>query len=104
MTVRHWAKPSGFAWVLTTVGVAVFVTLGVWQLHRAVEKQRLLAAFAAPAQESTMDLARVADSVDAEHYPHVRVSGHYVANRGYWLDEQMNAGIPGIHAIAVFAS
>jgi cytochrome oxidase assembly protein ShyY1 len=90
--------------MLFTFGIAAFVTLGMWQLDRAAQKQRLLDAFAAAQREPPTDLARVRDVADAQHYPHVRAPGHFVRERGYLLDEQMHDGRPGVHAIAVFAA
>ena len=103
MTARRWTKPRAFAWVLLVAGVAAFSSLGVWQLVRARQKEQLLAAFAAAANEPPGDFARERDSTDAQRYPHVRVRGHFVADRGYLLDEQMHDGQPGVRAIAAFA-
>jgi len=103
MTARRWTKPRAFAWALLAVGIAVFSLLGMWQLDRAQQKERLLAAFAAAANEPAGDFARARDSADAQRYPHVRVRGHFVAERSYLLDEQMHNGQLGVHAIAVFA-
>ena len=103
MTARHWHAPSVLAWTLLVFGVAAFATLGVWQLDRASQKEQLLAAFAAGADGPAVEFARERDVLDARRYPHVRVSGHFVAGRGYLRDEQLHEGKLGVHAIAVFA-
>ena len=103
MTTRRWHRPRPFAIVLTLLGVAAFAALGFWQLDRAAQKQRLLAAYADAAQAPFADFAVVRDSADALHYPHVHIAGHFDAQRGYLLDEQMREGRLGVHAIAVFA-
>ncbi len=104
MTARHWQRPSAFAWLLTTFGVIAFVALGVWQLDRAAQKRRLFAAFATAADAPVLDLAQAqAATRDAQHYPHMQVTGHYLRDRGYWLDEQADHGRIGVHAIGVFA-
>jgi surfeit locus 1 family protein len=100
---RRWHKPSLLAWALLLAGIAAFVSLGLWQLERAGQKEQLLAAFAAGANEPAVDLANVRDAGDAQRYPHVRVQGHFVADRGYLRDEQMHDGHLGVHAIGVFA-
>ena len=100
---RRWIKPSPFAWVLLVAGIAAFVSLGLWQLDRARQKEQLLAAFAAAANEPAQNFASVRDTGDATRYPHTRVAGHYVGDRGYLRDEQMHDGHLGVHAIAVFA-
>src|SRR4051812_24793272 len=102
MTARHWHAPSAFAWMLLVLGVAAFVALGLWQLDRARQKEQLLAAFAAGANGPAIEFARVRDALDAQRYPHVRLSGHFLGDRGYLRDEQLHEGQLGVHAIAVF--
>lgn len=103
MSARRWRRPTAFAWLLTAFGVAAFCALGFWQLDRAAQKRRLFAAFASAAAAPALDLAQ-ARADDALRYPHVRVRGHFVRERGYWLDEQSNHGRLGVHAIGVFAA
>src|SRR5580765_6925977 len=101
---RRWQRPRAFAIALTLLGVGAFAGLGMWQLGRAAQKQRLLEAFAEGAHAPFVDFSRVRDTVDTQHYPHVHIVGAFVAGRGYLLDEQMRAGRPGVHAIGVFAA
>lgn len=103
MTARRWHRPTWFALALTLFGSIVFAALGVWQLDRAAQKERLLAAFRAAPLTLPAPFERERDSTDLQHYPHVRITGHFLAERGYLLDEQMHGGRPGVHAIAVFA-
>jgi surfeit locus 1 family protein len=93
-----------FAAALTALGVLAFSALGVWQLRRAQEKQELLAAFAGAAQAPLEELGAVRAGGEAMRYPHVRVAGHFIAGRGYLLDEQIHSGQVGVHAIGVFAA
>ncbi len=103
MTARRWQRPSLFAVALTLFGIAVFTVLGLWQLDRAAQKEQLLAAFRAEPQTMPVDFDRVRDIMDLQHYPHVRIAGHFLIDRGYLLDEQMHGGQLGVHAIGVFA-
>ncbi|HEY7873421.1 MAG TPA: SURF1 family protein [Rudaea sp.] len=104
MTARRWQHPTAFAWVLTAFGVAAFCALGMWQLDRAVQKRQLFAAFANAAAAPVVDFAQARGAAgDAQIYPHLRVAGHFVPDRGYWLDEQFNGNRIGVHAIGVFA-
>lgn len=103
MTSRRWQRPSAFALVLTLLGVGVFGALGVWQLDRAAQKEQLLAAYADAARSPPVELERVRDLADPQHYPHVRITGHFLAERSYLLDEQIHDGHAGVHALAVFA-
>lgn len=101
MSARHWHRPSVFAVVLTLLATVLFVGLGVWQLGRGRQKAELLAAFAA--QEAPRAFAPQRDSADMQHFPHVRVAGKFLAERGYLHDERVQGGKLGVHAIGVFA-
>ena len=104
MTARRWQRPSAFAWALTAFGVVAFCALGVWQLDRAAQKRQLFAAFADAANAPAVDFAQAsALAQDAQRYPHLKVTGHYLPDRGYWLDEQFNGNRIGVQAIGVFA-
>jgi cytochrome oxidase assembly protein ShyY1 len=104
MTARRWRRPTAFAWILTTFGVAAFCALGAWQLDRAAQKRQLFAAFANAAGAPALDFAQASTAAtDAQRYPHLRVTGRYLPDRGYWLDEQFNGSRVGVHAIGVFA-
>jgi len=102
MTARQWHAPSAFAWILLVLGVTAFVVLGLWQLDRAQQKEQLLAAFAAGANGPAVEFTSARDALDAQRYPHVRVRGYFVADRGYLRDEQLHDGKLGVHQIAVF--
>jgi surfeit locus 1 family protein len=103
MTSRRWHRPTWFALALTLSGVAAFTALGLWQLDRAGQKERLLASFRAAPQSAPAEFASGRDTADLQHYPHVRIVGRFVAGRSYLLDEQVQDGRPGVHAIGVFA-
>lgn len=103
MSKRDWQRPTTFAVVLTTFGIAAFIGLGVWQLDRAAGKRRLLAHYAQVARQAPVAFDSVRDLRDELRYPHVRISGHYLADRGYLLDEQPNGERIGVHVISVFA-
>jgi surfeit locus 1 family protein len=103
MTTRRWHRPRPFAILLTLLGVTAFAGLGFWQLERAAQKERLLAAYANASQAPFEDFAAVRDRADVLHYPHVHIAGSFDRQHGYLLDEQMHDGRLGVHALAVFA-
>lgn len=104
MTARRWQRPTAFAWALTAFGVVAFCALGLWQVDRAAQKRQLFAAFANAANAQVQNFAQAsAAAQDAQHYPHLRVTGQYLPDRGYWLDEQFSGNRIGVHAIGVFA-
>lgn len=101
-TRRGW-RATLFAVALTVIGAALFVRLGVWQLDRAASAQTLLDAFAAAPHAPLEAFAAVADAPPAGRYPHVAVSGHFVAGREYLRDEQLRNERLGVEAYAPFA-
>jgi surfeit locus 1 family protein len=104
MTARQWQKPSWFAVVLTLVGIALFVRLGIWQLDRANEAERLLAAFDNAPKAAFEDFDAVRAAPPADRFPHVRVSGKFLADRGWLRDEQMRDGKLGVEVYAALAA
>jgi surfeit locus 1 family protein len=99
---RCWHHPRAFAWGLTAFGVAAFVTLGVWQVDRAAQKERLFAAFAGAdaAQPVTLEAARRLH--DPLHFPRVTVRGRYDPEHTYLLVDQTHDGQVGSVAYALF--
>jgi surfeit locus 1 family protein len=100
---RRWHRPSAFAWLLLVLGLGAFLGLSRWQWHRAQEKERLLASYAAAENGGLRQFATLPEMLPADDYPRVVASGRYVAGRGYWLDQQVYEGKVGRRAIAVFA-
>ena len=96
-------RPSWWAVLLTLAGVAVFVRLGVWQLHRADYKEHLLDLFATTATAPLVPFADVAHGVSEHSYPHVRVQGHFIRGHDYLLDDQTHANRLGVEVYAPFA-
>jgi cytochrome oxidase assembly protein ShyY1 len=95
-------RPTWWAVVLLLLGVAIFVRLGVWQLHRAQYKQQLLDRFAASASAPLVPFDRVARGVSGNRYPHVSVHGHFIPHRRYVLDDKTHANRQGVEVYAPF--
>jgi surfeit locus 1 family protein len=68
-------SPSVFATALAVAGIALFMRLGFWQLHRAEEKQALLTQYSVGAQ-STMELSATSVS-SLPTFQHVYTRGHF---------------------------
>lgn len=83
-------RPSLFAVLLTLCGVALFIALGIWQLHRARYHEAVLARFANAARAQVEPFAEVENAAPADVYPHVRVRGSFMAHRVYLLDNRMS--------------
>lgn len=87
--VPHWT-------LLAIAGMALFASLGRWQLERAEEKRQLHAAFAAGSGEA---LALPAGLEPVERYRRVAVAGRYDASRQFLLDNMTHDGVPGMHVL-----
>ncbi len=76
----------------------LFIALGVWQLHRAAEKERLAALYAQRAQEPPLD--RIAG--EGLPYRRVVLAGRFDPHRLIFLDNQVHQGRPGFHVLTPF--
>ena len=92
--------PRPFTTLLTIVLIALLVSLGRWQLHRAAEKQVLFDAFAAGSDATQkIDLA----SAKVPRYSQVEADGHYDDTRQILIDNMVNAERAGYFVITPFA-
>ncbi|MHA6204998.1 SURF1 family protein [Dyella soli] len=95
-------RPSWFALLLTLAGALLFMRLGVWQLHRANEKEAILRRYAAAENEVPRDFAGVAMTPPANAFARVRVQGEYLADRAYLLDNPRHDQLGGVEVYAPF--
>jgi len=77
--------------------VAVFVSLGLWQLDRAAQKNALLALF-----DGGAPYARVSDYGSLTRFDRIEVSGHYLTNRQILIDNIVQSGRQGYFVITPF--
>ena len=94
---RSFAPP---AWTvgLTALGLAIFVSLGYWQLGRAQEKRALLEAFTS-GSEDIVDATGLGFD-ELARYQRVRLRGTYDATRQILLDNMPSAaGRPGYRVL-----
>ena len=101
--MNGFRRPSWWALLLTVAGALLFIRLGVWQLHRADFKEALLRRYAASASAPLQDFARVAETPPADGFPRVRVSGRYLADRLYLLDNPKHDSFGGVEVFAPLA-
>jgi cytochrome oxidase assembly protein ShyY1 len=95
-------RPAWWSVLLTLAGVLVFVRLGVWQLHRADDKDELLRRYAAAASAPVQDFAVATANTSENVYPRIRVQGHYLAGRLYLLDNPKHDDMGGVEVFAPF--
>ncbi len=95
-------RPPWWAIALTAAGMALFVRLGVWQLHRADYKEDLLRRYAAAAVAPVQPFATVADATATTAFPRVEVRGHYLVDRQYLLDNPNHDQRGGVEVFVPF--
>ena len=93
--------PSLVGTVLVLVGIALFVQLGLWQLRRADEKERLQAAVQSGEQETVLVTAENIASLP--RYQHVALAGRFESARQILIDNMPSAqGRPGYRVLTPF--
>lgn len=93
--------PSLVGTVLVLVGIALFVQLGLWQLRRADEKDRLQAAVQSGEQETLLVTAE--NIAQLSRYQHVALDGQFESARQILLDNMPSAqGRPGYRVLTPF--
>jgi surfeit locus 1 family protein len=92
--------PRLFTTLLTIALIAMLVSLGRWQLHRAAEKRVLFDSFAAGS-----DVTRIIDlkTPKVPRYAQVEAEGHYDDTRQVLIDNMVNAERAGYFVITPFA-
>lgn len=82
--------------MVTVAGVLLFIWLGVWQLHRADQKQALIDTYAAATHAPPEPFVDVTTAPAANVFPRVRARGHYLTDRTYLLDNPRHDGRGGV--------
>lgn len=95
-------RPSWFALLLTVAGALLFIRLGVWQLHRADEKEAILRRYAAAENAVPRDFSTVAAKPPVDAFARVSVQGEYVPDRLYLLDNPKHDQRGGAEVYAPF--
>lgn len=91
--------PRAWTVLLTGVAMAVFISLGSWQLERGREKEGLVQAFQ-QGKQSSVELAEGVALDDLPRYQHVRATGSYEPGRQVLLDNMPSqAGKPGYRVL-----
>jgi surfeit locus 1 family protein len=92
--------PRPFTTLLTIVLIAMLISLGRWQLHRAAEKRALFDSFAAGlGATKSIDL----QTPKVPRYQHVEINGHYDDTRQVLIDNMVHAERAGYFVITPFA-
>jgi surfeit locus 1 family protein len=95
-----WAPPV-WALLLAALGILFFCWLGIWQLHRASEKDDIISRFERNARLPPVALSRLSHDSPAEDR-RVQVEGHWDNHRLVYLENQMRGPRAGFHVYTVF--
>ena len=79
--------------------IALTLWLGRWQVDRGHEKATLQALLEARMHEAPVQLTGPAPSAQPLLYRHVRVKGEWMADRQFFVDNQVHEGRAGFHVI-----
>lgn len=83
---------------LAAVGfVALFVSLGTWQLDRAADKKRVQALF-----ENDVQSTPLTGNIPVTKYQNIEVQGRYLGDRQVLIDNMFMDGRIGYYAITAF--
>jgi len=104
LRVSGFRRPPWWALLLTAASVLLFIRLGVWQLHRADFKEALLRRYAASSSAPLQDFAKVAQTPPSDAFPRLQVSGHYLVERTYLLDNPKHDERGGVEVFVPFES
>lgn len=94
-------------WLVVCVMVIAvwgFVRLGLWQWHKAEQKQSITRALTQDKnifRPQPVDLER-RDKVDALHMQTTEFRGHYLSQYAFLIDNQVEQGQAGFHVITPF--
>lgn len=85
--------------VIVLVLIALFVQLGVWQLHRAEEKEKLKAALESRASLPVLELRPDTNFSPDLRFRRILVKGRFEPDKQILLDNQTHEGRVGVHVL-----
>src|SRR5215471_2240488 len=99
---RRRFRPTLWPTLGLIVLLAVTISLGNWQRHRAAEKEAMREQLEQAARAPAMELPVTAGDGAALRFRSVRVVGEYDAPRQILIDNKVQAGRVGYHVVAPF--
>ncbi len=98
------SKSNWWHWPVTFAFLALFISLGFWQLHRAEIKQDLESAFKTRLNSPPITLSQLEPKkTDIQYYP-IKANGYYDTQYSYFLDNKTYKGQVGYEVITLFHS
>lgn len=94
-----------FGWALAVLAMALFCSLGFWQLDRGKQKQAMLdQSQGVLAARKALPLRAAADPARAEGYDWAQGQGRFLGKPAVLLDNQTSEGRSGVRVYRVFQS
>lgn len=92
------------ATVITVLAIVVMVKLGFWQLERAEQKRQLFSDYEQQkSEDEAIPFAKLKQvSPESDRFRYVEVTGQFLQQPVFFLDNQIEKGIVGYEVIALF--
>lgn len=95
-------QPKLWALIITLIFVAVFISLGNWQLTRAEEKTNQYELLQEYAKQSAITLPGKIVRLEDYQFREIEAVGEYVNEQTIYLDNKIYKGTAGYHIITPF--
>ncbi len=92
-------RPSWLGTLVTICCIPLFIKLGFWQYNKAEQKKALQATYEKYGQSPPLKLPAVIDKPEEWRYRPVAVSGVYLPQYQFFLDNQVEGEAVGYHVI-----
>lgn len=92
-------RPNYWLTLLAVIFLAIFVSLGFWQLQRAKEKEQILSMLTSRSASAPISLQALGTETSAWQYQPVQFSGEFLNSKQFLLDNKINQGHIGYEVI-----
>jgi len=92
-------RPTWLGTLLTILSIPLFIKLGLWQYHKAEQKQALQGLLDTYAHAAPVALPASLDNPEEWRFRRVEVAGVYGTRYQIFLDNQVEEGQAGYHVI-----
>ncbi len=99
---NYYFAPAFWPTVAFAMVFPVLLSLGLWQMQRAGDKQSLVEQRAAGEVIAPLMLTDTSGLSDSDRYRAATVKGHYVTGQQWLLDNRVFRGQPGYHVFTPF--
>ena len=95
-------RVNGFLLVAFTLALALFLSLGTWQLWRADQRAASFEAFSQAGESPTLTVPVGAEDFEQFRYRWLELRGRYLSSRQVLLDSMTHEGRAGYHVLTPF--